>query len=84
MKKQIITKNLNGHGFEIGQLVTVVPSYAGGYQATAVKGVTPNNNWVSSLEIEAAPTSESKKIIIVTILFLIACALLDFAGAFFA
>lgn len=81
MKKHIIVKNLNDHGFEIGQIVTVVPSYAGGYQATAAKGETPNNNWVSSQEIELAPVSDNRKILVVTILFLIACALLDCATA---
>lgn len=81
MKKHIITANKNDHGFEIGQVVTVVESYAGGYQATAVKGETPSNNWVSSQEIESAPVSDNKKILFVTILFLIVCALLDCATA---
>ena len=84
MKKYIIKANKNGHGFKIGQVVTIVPSHSGLYQATAVRGKTPNANHVSSLEIEAAPTSENKKIFVVTIVFMIACALLDFAGAFFA
>lgn len=81
MKKYIITANKNDHGFEIGQVVTIVPSHSGLYQATAVRGETPNANHVSSLEIEAAPTSDNKKILVVTILFLIACALLDCATA---
>lgn len=80
-KKYVITKNLNDHGFEIGQVVKIVLSHSGLYMATAVRGKTPDANHVSSLEIEPAPVSENKKILVFTMLFLIACALLDCASA---
>jgi hypothetical protein len=78
--KYIVTKRLCGHDFDIGQAVTV-KKYHGGYKAKAVRGETPVACYVSMYELEPLPMSDNKKIIIVTLLFLIACALLDCVSA---
>jgi len=78
--KYIVTKRLNGHGFEIGQIVRV-KKFDDGYKAEAVGGETPPACYVQMSELEPLPMSELKKCWLWLIGFIIVCALLDCASA---